>query len=148
MKIASQIARYLLGLVFLVFGANGFLNFIPMPPPTGVAGQFMGAIFASHFFVILFLFQLIAAILLLINRYVPLALAMLAPVIFNIVCFHALMAPSGLPVAIVVTILWMLVFARVRAAFAGILLQRVPEQASNSVGAYSSGSHAAPAAQG
>ena len=128
MKIAALISRYLLGLIFLVFGLNGFLNFIPMPPPTGIAGQYMGAIFASHFFVVLYLFQIVPGILLLINRYVPLALAMLAPVIVNILCFHALMAPAGLPVAVVVTILWLVVFARVRSAFAGILQNRPVEQ--------------------
>ena len=112
MKIAALIARYLLGFIFLVFGLNGFLHFIPMPAPTGLAGQFMGAIFASNFFVVLFLFQVIPGILLLINRYVPLALSMLAPVILNIVCFHLLMAPAGLPIAIVVSVLWLLVFAR------------------------------------
>jgi hypothetical protein len=143
MKIASLIARYLLGFIFLVFGLNGFLHFIPMPPPTGVAGQFMGAIFASHLFVVVFLLQIVPGILLLINRYVPLALTLLAPVIVNIVCFHALMAPAGLPIAIVVSILWLLVFARVRFAFAGILRQRVPEQPSTDNGAYSSASQAA-----
>ena len=128
MKIAALIARYLLGLIFLVFGLNGFLNFIPMPPPTGLAGQFMGAIFASHFFVILYLFQIVPAILLLVNRYVALGLALLAPVILNIVCFHALMAPAGLPVAIVVSLLWLVVFFRVRPAFAGLLQQQLPDR--------------------
>ena len=137
MKIASLVSRYLLGFIFLVFGLNGFLNFIPMPPPTGLAGQYMGAIFASHFFIALYLFQIVPGVLLLINRYVPLALAMLAPVIFNIVCFHVLMAPAGLPVAIVVSILWTLVFARVRSAFAGLWQQRVPDQTLTGTAAYS-----------
>ena len=145
MKITSQIARYLLGFVFLVFGLNGFLNFIPMPPPAGLAGQYMGAIFASHFFVVVYLFQIVPGILLLINRYVPLALAMLAPLIVNILFFHALMAPAGLPVAILVSVLWLLIFARVRAAFAG-LWQRGPEQPSAVAAAYSSPGRAAPAA--
>src|ERR1700688_2270512 len=121
MKIASQIARYLLGLIFLVFGLNGFFNFIHMPGPTGVAAQFVGAIFASHFYVILFLLQIVPALLLLANRYVPLALTILGPIIFNIVCFHALMAPAGLPLAVFVTVLWVLVAYSVRSAFSGIL---------------------------
>ena len=132
MKIAALIARYLLGFIFLVFGLNGFLHFIPMPAPTGLAGQFMGAIFASNFFVVLFLFQVIPGILLLINRYVPLALSMLAPVILNIVCFHLLMAPAGLPIAIVVSVLWLLVFARVRSAFAGLFQPREQQLAASS----------------
>ena len=148
MKIASLIARYLLGFIFLVFGLNGFLNFIPMPPPTGLAGQFMGAIFASHFFAVIFLLQIVSGVLLLINRFVPLALTLIAPVIFNIVCFHVFMAPAGLPLAILVTILWFLVFARVRFAFAGILQQRLPEQPSAEREAYSPAGQTSPAAVG
>ncbi|MDP9292671.1 MAG: hypothetical protein M3O82_09960 [Verrucomicrobiota bacterium] len=125
MKIATLIARYLLGLIFLVFGLNGFLHFIPMPPPAGTAGQFLGALFVSHYLVVVFLLQLIPAILLLINRFVPLALTLLAPIIVNIVLFHALMAPEGLPLAIVVTVLWILAALGVRSAFAGLLQQRV-----------------------
>ena len=125
MKIASTIARYLLGFIFLVFGLNGFLHFIPMPPPAGIAGQFLGALFVSHFLVVVFLLQLIPAILLLINRYVPLALVLLGPVIVNIVLFHAFMAPSGLPLALVVTVLWLLTAAGVHVAFPGIFRPRI-----------------------
>jgi putative oxidoreductase len=125
MKIAAIIARFVLGLIFLVFGLNGFLHFIPMPPPTGVASQFMGALFVSHYLVVIFTLQLIGAVLLLINRYVPLALAILAPIIFNIIFFHFLMAPSGVPLALLATILWILVFLSVRWAFAGLLQPRV-----------------------
>jgi hypothetical protein len=124
MKIVSTIARSLLGLIFLVFGLNGFLHFIPMPPPTGIAGQFMGALFVSHFLVVVFLLELIPAILLLVNRYVPLALTLLGSVIVNILLFHAFMAPAGLPLALVVVVLWLLVFASVRQAFAGIFAQK------------------------
>jgi putative oxidoreductase len=120
MKIASLIARYLLGIIFLVFGANGFLHFIPMPPPTGLAGQYMGALFVSHFLVVVFLLELIPAILLLAGRYIALALVLLGPVIVNIFLFHAFLAPSGLPLALVVVVLWLLVFASVRSAFNGI----------------------------
>jgi hypothetical protein len=128
MKITSVIARFLLGLIFLVFGLNGFFQFIPMPPLTGVAGQFMGALFVSHFLIVIFSIQLFGAILLLVNRFVPLALAFLAPIIVNVLLFHILMAPSGLPLAIVVTVLWVLVFPSVRSAFSGVLQQRVPTQ--------------------
>jgi hypothetical protein len=121
MKIACTISRYLLGLIFLTFGLNGFLHFIPMPPPSGLAGQFVGALFASHMYVVIFLLQIIPALLLLINRYVPLALTLLGPLIFNILCFHIFMAPAGLPLALVVTVLWFIVAASVRSAFAGIV---------------------------
>jgi len=124
MKTASTIARYLAGVIFLVFGLNGFLHFIPLPPPSGVAGQFMGALFVSHYLTLIFALQVIGAVLLLANRYVPLALAILAPVIVNIVSFHALTAPSGLPLALFVTVLWALVFVHVRSAFTGLFQSR------------------------
>src|SRR5207253_1358960 len=95
MRTASTIARYLAGVIFLVFGLNGFLNFIPLPPPGGIAGQFMGALYASHYLWVIFAFQVIAAILLLVNRYVPLAAAVLAPVIDSTPVLHALMSPCG-----------------------------------------------------
>jgi len=119
-KIASQIARYLLGLIFLVFGLNGFFHFLHMPGPTGVAAQFFGALFVSRYYVVIFLLQIVPAVLLLVNRYVPLALTILGPIIFNIICIHVFMAPSGLPLAILVTILWLLVAYSVRSAFSGI----------------------------
>ena len=129
MKIISVIARFLLGLIFLVFGLNGFLHFIPMPPPTGVAGQFMGALFVSHFLSVIFVIQLIGAVLLLVERFVPLALTLLAPIIVNVLLFHILMAPSGLPLALVVTALWVLAFLSVQSAVSGVLQRRVPVQA-------------------
>jgi len=129
MKITSVIARFLLGLIFLVLGLNGFLHFIPSSPPPGTAGQFVGALFVSHYLVPIFLLQVISAVLLLINRYVPLALTLLAPIIVNILLIHTLMLPSGLPLALLVTVLWGLVFLSVRSAFTGLLQQRVPTQA-------------------
>lgn len=120
MKIVSLIARLLLGFLFLVFGLNGFLHFIPMAPPPGLAGQFLGALAASHYVVVIFLLQLVPAILLLANRYVPLALTLLGPIIVNIFFFHALMAPAGLPLAVVVILLWIVTALSVRSAFAGL----------------------------
>jgi putative oxidoreductase len=129
MRAISAIARYLAGVVFLVFGLNGFLNFVPLPPPAGIAGQFMGALYASHYLWVIFAFQLVAGVLLLANRYVPLALAMLAPVIVNILSFHVLMAPSGLPLALFVSVLWAVIFVDVRPAFAALFQARVQARA-------------------
>jgi hypothetical protein len=131
MKIASMIARFLLGLVFLVFGLNGFLHFLSMsPPPSGTAAaQFFGALYVSNYLLVIFLLQIVGAILLLLNRYVPLALTLLAPIIVNILLFHLFMAPSGIPLAIIVTVLWGLVFLNVHSAFRGLLQQRVPTKA-------------------
>jgi putative oxidoreductase len=125
MKITIVIARFLLGLIFLTFGLNGFLHFIPASLPSGTAGQFIGALFVSNYLVVVFLLQIVAAILLLTNRHIPLALTLLAPVIVNILLFHVLMALSGLPLALVVTVLWFVVFLSVRSAFTGLWQQRV-----------------------
>lgn len=116
MRTASVVARYLTGVIFLVMGLNGFLNFIPLPPPGGVAGQFMGALYVSHYLWVIFAFQVIAGVLLLVNRYVPLAVAVLAPIIVNILTFHASMAPSGLPLALFVAVLWALIFVVLEAS--------------------------------
>jgi putative oxidoreductase len=128
MRIASIVARYLAGLIFLVMGLNGFLHFIPFPPPSGVAGQFMGALYVSHYLWVIFACQVVAGALLLINRYVPLALAILAPVIVNILIFHATMAPSGLPLALFVAVLWAAIFIEVRPAFSGLFQSRLQQR--------------------
>src|SRR5579872_1623857 len=124
MKTASVIARCLAGAIFLIMGLNGFLNFIPLPPPPGVAGQFMGALYVSHYVWVIFAFQVIGGLLLLVNRYVPLAVAILAPVIVNILTFHIFMAPSGLPLALFVAALWTVMFMDVRPAFYGLFRSR------------------------
>ena len=124
MKIASIIARYLMGLIFLVFGLNGFLHFIPMPPPKGaLAAQFGGAIFGSHYWIVIFGVQVIGGVLLLVNQFVPLALAILGPVIVNIFFFHAFMAPEGLPLAIVVVLLWSILAIRYKQYLSGIFVR-------------------------
>ena len=128
MKIAATIARYLLGLMFLVFGSNMFLHFIPMGPmPPGIAGQFSAALFASHYFYVVGAIMVVSAILFLVNRFVPLALVLLGPVLVNILLFHILMAPKGIGMGLFATLLWLLVAYRVRSAFRGIFAQRVQE---------------------
>ncbi|HEY1986791.1 MAG TPA: hypothetical protein VGG85_15350 [Terracidiphilus sp.] len=128
MKVVALIARILLGLIFLVFGLNIFLQFIPAPPPPANSfGQFQSALFVTHYIHVVGFFQVLTAILLLINRFVPLALTLLGPVIFNIILTHVLMAPNGLPIAALVTVLWFLVFWTHRSAFSGIFQARVPE---------------------
>jgi len=125
MKIAALIARYLLGLVFVVFGLNGFLHFIPTGPmPAGLAGQFSATLMESHYFIVVSGLQVAGGALLLVNRYVPLGLTLLGPVIANIVLFHLLMDPKGLPMAILVTILWGILAFRHRQHFSGLFVQR------------------------
>jgi putative oxidoreductase len=125
MKIVAVIARILLGLVFLVFGLNKFYPFIPQGPmPTGAAGQFMGALFSTHYIMAVGAFEVVGGLLLLINRYVPLALCLLAPVIVNILLVGTLLTHSALPSGIIVAILWILVYLRVRPAFLGLYQMR------------------------
>jgi len=125
MKIAELIARILLGLVFVVFGLNGFLNFIPTGPlPTGLAGEFVDALMKSHYVLAVSALQVVGGALLLVNRYVPLGLTLLGPVIVNILLFHLLLNHTGLPVAIVVVILWCIIAYRQRQYFASLFVQK------------------------
>ena len=125
MRIAVLIARLLLGLIFVVFGLNGFLNFLDMGPlPTGLAGQFVGALVLSHYIWVVAALQLVGGALLLVNRFVPLALVLLGPVIVNIICYHIFLHPSGAIPAAVVTVLWFIVFYAKRQYFSGIFAQR------------------------
>ena len=125
MKIVILIARLLLGLIFVVFGLNGFLNFLNMgPPPTGLAGQFIGALFVSHYYWVIAALQVVGGALLLVNRFVPLALVLLGPVIVNIICYHVFLNPSGAALAAVVTVLWFVVYYDKRQYFSGVFTQR------------------------
>src|SRR5882672_5233295 len=122
MKIIATIARYLLALIFIVFGLNGFLHFIPQPPPSSeLAQQYFTVMSASHYLVFVFGLQLIAGLLFLFRRTVPLALTIAAPIIVNILLFHALMDPGGIVPGLVVTVLWFVIYWHFRAAFYGIL---------------------------
>ena len=124
MKTLVIISRLLLGLIFLVFGLNGFLHFIPAPMPTGIAGQYVGALFVSHYLSAVFALELVAGVLLLANRFVRAALVILAPILVNIVLFHACMAPSGFAPAAIAVALWAVVFYRERAVFSPLLVAR------------------------
>jgi len=129
MKIVSVIARYLLGLIFTVFGLNGFLNFIHQPPPANpLALQFFIAITASHFAAFFFAVQLIGGLLLLSGFFVPLALTLLAAELYNILAFHLTLAPASIPPALVATVLWILVFVQYRASFKGVLVAKPAAQ--------------------
>jgi putative oxidoreductase len=125
MRIAALIARLLLGLIFVVFGLNAFLQFMPMGPmPTGLAGQFIGALVQSHYMWVVAVLQIVGGALLLVNRYVALGLVLLGPVIVNILLYHLLLNPVGIGMAILVTVLWFIVFYWHRAAFSGIFAPR------------------------
>jgi hypothetical protein len=124
MKIAVVIARILMGVIFVFFGLNGFLQFLKAPLPTGLAGQFLMALFQSHYVWFICAVQIVGGVLLLVNRYVPLALALLGPVIVNIILYHLLLNPTAAQLAAVVTILWFFLFYRYRQNFSGLFVQK------------------------
>jgi len=121
----ATVARYLLGVVFFVFGLNGFLHFIPQPPMSGPPAAFAGAMVATgYLFPLVKGTEVLSSILLLSNRYVPLALALLAPVVVNILAFHAFLAPSGLALPIVILALQLVLAWSYREQFSPMLQAR------------------------
>ena len=123
-------ARILLGLVFFVFGLNGFLHFLPQPPMSGPPADFAGAMIATGY---LFPFvkgtEVIGGALLLSGRFVPLALAILAPIVLNIVAFHAFLAPAGLAIPVVVLALEVFLAWSYRSVFRPMLRASVSPDA-------------------
>jgi uncharacterized membrane protein YphA (DoxX/SURF4 family) len=120
-------ARLFLGLVFTVFGLNFFLHFLPMPAAPPRAAAFAGALFASgYLFPLLKATEVAAGLLLLSGFFVPLALAVLAPIVINIVGFHLFLEPSGLPLPLVVLAAELFLAWSYRAAFAPMLHLRTP----------------------
>lgn len=123
---ATTTARYLLGLIFFVFGLNGFLHFLPAPPIPGEAGAFIGALVASGFLMPLVkLVETTAGALLLANRFVPLSLALLAPIVVAINGFHLALAPAGGGAAYLSLVLELFLAFRYRDAFLPMLKARV-----------------------
>lgn len=121
MKILTLVARLLLGIMFVFFGANGVHPFLPMPPPPpGLAGQFSAALMESHYMQVVSSIMVISGLLFLVNRFVPLALVLLGPILVNILLFHALIFHSGFQLGAFATVLWFIIFYYHRAAFAGI----------------------------
>jgi uncharacterized membrane protein YphA (DoxX/SURF4 family) len=129
-----SIARIGLGLVFAVFGLNKFFHFLPQPPISGPPAEFFGALFATGYMLpLIATTEVIAGLLLLSGRFVPLALALLAPVIVNIVAFHAFLAPGGLAVPVFVLAAEIYLAWAYRDSFAPMLRARpVPRGAETS----------------
>jgi putative oxidoreductase len=130
MQITSIVARYMLGLIFTVFGLNGFLNFIHQPPPTNpLAMQFFVAVSTSHFAAFFFALQVLGGLLLLAGYFVPLALTVLAGELYNILAFHLTLSPATIPPALLASVLWVLVFLQYRESFKGIFSAKAATQA-------------------
>jgi hypothetical protein len=130
-RFAPTAARILLGLTFFVFGLNGFLQFMPQPPMPDKAGAFLGALAATgYMFPLIKSVEVVTGALLLSNRFVPLALAIVAPNVVNILLFHAILAPGGLPVAVMVLALEVFTAWSYRDAYASMLRARTAPKAS------------------
>src|SRR5260370_27423660 len=112
--------------MFASFAQNVVLNFTPAQRIPPLALQFVGALMTSHYMVPIFAIQLVCGLLFLANRYVPLALTLIAGVIFNIVLFHVTMNLSGIAPGAIATVCWLVVFYSFRGAFAGIFQERTP----------------------
>ncbi|MEO5802166.1 MAG: DoxX family protein [Verrucomicrobiota bacterium] len=126
MKIATIIVRLLLGLMFLVFGLNGFLNFIPVPKdmPAEIM-TVMGSLVKAGYMDVVSGTEILVGLLLLLNRFVPLALALLAPIIVGILTYHIYMVPSSIAPGIVVLVMELFLAWAYRNAFRPMLAMRV-----------------------
>jgi uncharacterized membrane protein YphA (DoxX/SURF4 family) len=126
-SLVSTISRVALGLIFTVFGLNGFFHFLPQPPLEGTALQFIGGLAAAgYFFPLLKGTEVLAGLLLLSGRYVPLALTVLAPISINIFAFHAFVAGGGMALPIVILALQLYLAWHNRAAYRGVLEAKAP----------------------
>lgn len=96
MKIAVLIARILLGFMFTIFGLNGFFHFLPMQLPPGDAGTLFTIMFKYGWFTFISTLYVIAGVLLLIGRYIGVALTILGPIIVIILLYHITMDPKGI----------------------------------------------------
>jgi hypothetical protein len=128
LRFLPAIARVLMGLMFFVFGLNGFFHFIPQPKeamPDGVMALMGGFMKSGYMVPLIFGTQTLVGLLLLVNCFVPLALALIAPVIVNIICFHVFLMPSTIAPGIVVLVLELYLAWSYRGVYAPMLACRV-----------------------
>ena len=124
MKTAVTVVRVLLGLMLFVFGLNGFLGFIPQPPPPSAGGEFLGALASGGVLPVVKVFEVIIGALLLAGRFVPLALVMLVPIAVGIVLYHVRFdIPGGAGAYVVAALLAFLLWAY-RGALLPLLVPR------------------------
>ncbi|MGE4233179.1 MAG: acyltransferase [Bacteriovoracia bacterium] len=125
MKKAALVCRMLLGLIFVVFGFNGFFQFLPMPPMPEAAGAFLGGLFQSgYFFPVLKGTEIVGGLMLLSGMYVPLALTILAPIVLQIFLFHFFLAPSGLALPVVMVGMEIFLAWSMKEKFRGVLSRK------------------------
>lgn len=111
MKAVLMVCRLVLGVMFFILGLNNILHFLPMPLPSGDALTWMGIMAAHHWMTFVGVLMTIAGLLLLVNRFVPLALTILAPILVNILLYHALLWPHGAVLAILGLLLELVLLA-------------------------------------
>ncbi len=122
MKFAIIGARVLLGLIFVVFGLNGFLQFIPAPEMTESAGSLMGALVATgYFMMVVKAVEVLAGLMILTGRFLPLGLIILAPVSVHILLMHIFLDPAGLPIAMFIIAAQLFLAWSYRDSFCGVL---------------------------
>lgn len=110
-SVVTLVARILLGLVLLIFGANKFFNFMPAPPLEGAAGDFMMALIGSgYLFKFIALTEMISGFLLIINKWTGFALILASVIIVNILAFHIFLAPAGIGLGAIMAILAILLY--------------------------------------
>lgn len=137
MKVTSMIARYLMGAIFVFFGFNHLHAFLPSPPPPhGLAGEYMTAMMASGYLYVVGVCEVASGLLLLIGRFVPLALMVLAAVIFNIEVTGALLASAALPMGTFLILLWILTAYEVRPALLPLLRARMDANESSNAASH------------
>lgn len=120
-------ARLVLGLIFAVFGLNGFLQFMPPPPVEGAALAYLGGLAsASYFFPLLKGTEILVGLALLTGRFVPLALVVLAPITVQIAAFHLALAPDGLAMTALIVALHIVLAWAYRASYRELLVSREP----------------------
>jgi hypothetical protein len=119
--------RVLMGFIFFVTGLNGFLNFLPQPStpmPEGATAFASALMKTGYLFQLISATQLIVGALLLSNRFVPLALTLIAPIVVNILAFHLFLAPSGIGLAVIILVLELYLAWIYRRAFRSMLTVR------------------------
>jgi len=122
MKFAVVGARVLLGLIFVVFGLNGFFNFIPAPELSESAGALMGAfVTTGYFMIVVKLVEVISGLMILTGKYLPLGLILLAPVSVHILFFHIFLDQAGLPMAIFIIVMQLFLAWAYRDSYRGVL---------------------------
>jgi hypothetical protein len=124
MKLVVFGARLIMGLIFLIFGMNKIVTFWHMPMPTGDAGALMVLMFTHHWLVFYGFIEAASGLMLLLGRYVPLALTLLAGVGINILLFHITLEPGAIPLPLFLAVLELVLVYAYRDSFAGIFASK------------------------